>query len=81
MRIDHDKLSAQSKELGDIIDGKMKANEAEPEVQHCLLLLTYHFAELVLSNQDQKAAFKKIPKEFREDVKAIAKQIKSQHTK
>lgn len=81
MNLDHDKLSSQSKQLGDILDGNIKANDADDEVQHCLLLLTYHFAELVLSNQDQKAAFKKIPPKFKDDVKAIAKLIKSERMK
>lgn len=81
MDIDHEKLARQSKQLGDILDGKAKANSADKEVQHCLLLLTYHYAELVLSCEDRKEALQTIHPEWREDVKEMAKLIYSKRTK
>jgi hypothetical protein len=81
MDIDHKKLESQSKQLGDIWDGRVKADGADKEVQHCLLLLTYHFAELVLSNPEPKEALLKLPENFQDDVRTVAKMIHSYRTK
>lgn len=77
MDINHKKLAQWSRELGDVLDKKKTANQAPQEVQDCLLLLTYHFAELVLSSGEPKEALAAIPKEWQEDVQAVAKMIHS----
>jgi len=81
MDIDHEKLAGLSAELGAVLDKEKPANNAPKEVQDCLLLLTYHFAELVLSNPSPKEAVEKLPKEWQEDVRAVAKMIHSYRTK
>ena len=77
MDIDFEKMSRLNAELGEVLNKKKTANDAPKEVQECLLLLTYHFADLVLSNKNPKEALKTIPKEFREDVQAVGRMIHS----
>ena len=81
MDIDHEKLTRLSSELGDVLDKKKPAQKAPAEVQECLLLITYYFAELVLQTGDPKDALKTLPKEWQEDVQAVAKMIHSRRTK
>ncbi|AIM40813.1 hypothetical protein PR08_gp56 [Idiomarinaceae phage Phi1M2-2] len=75
MDINHEKLSNLSAELGAVLDKEKPANDAPVEVQECLLLLTYHFAELVYEHEEPKEAIKSIPESFQEDVRAVAKMI------
>ena len=81
MDIDFEKMSVLSAEFGAVLDKKKSANEAPLEVQQCLLLITYYFAELVLSTGEPKEALKTLPKEWQEDVQTVAKMIHSRRTK
>lgn len=81
MDVNHEKLAALSAELGAVLDKEKPANDAPKEVQDCLLLLTYHFAELVLNTGEPKKAIKRIPGGWQEDVQTVARMIHSHRTK
>ena len=80
MVIDHEKLARQVKQLDDILDNGLTVNEADEEVQHCMLLFTYSFALKVLESDDPKEAFDSLPDKWKDDVRMFCKLIKS-HSK
>lgn len=73
----HEKLMKQGAQLLQIVQGEIKADKAEEEVQWSLMLLTYCVALQVLNSSDKKSMYNNVPVEFKEDVTAVLKLIKS----
>lgn len=80
MVIDHEVMRRHVKQLDDVLDNGMPANEADKEVQHCIMLFTYSYAMSVLESEDPKETFKIIPKKWQDDVRHVCKLIRS-HSK
>jgi len=77
MVIDHEQMRRQVKQLDDILDNNLPANEADKEVQHCIMLFTYSYAMSVLESENPKETFNLLPKKWQDDVRHVCKLIKS----